>query len=284
VPEFVIEEEITLRHESDITGRANYQSEIKPQKRFYTRVLAVYDLDTEHVSCGVSGCKNEHSQGFLVTVKTSENAETNLCEDCGKQLLEVSFEEEEKSFQNRTRINKQKTRLNGILVQNEEIKGRIKELKQLRFGANWLYKSQTNFNKAYPVELLKALQGLAENRGENTTDTPCDEELSNSIQGLGIFLTNIRDVLIGNLLKPLKELEEIVGNPDSDSSLTNLCKWADNLENHFSKAEHLIAEGTAFFSTSNMEKLKEIPLPKKASSKTQSLLWDINGAVARSKK
>jgi hypothetical protein len=67
------------------------------------------------------------------------------------------------------------------------------------------------------------------------------------LQGLGIFAADIREELIGKILKPLIELEELAGGPEANPSLTRYCKCADSLEEHFACAEYLVEEGRAFF-------------------------------------
>jgi hypothetical protein len=80
---------------------------------------------------------------------------------------------------------------------------------------------------------------------ENKAD-PCQLERLEQLQGLGIFAADIREELIDKILKPLIELEELAGNPDANPSLTCYCRWADNLEEQFACAEHLVEEGRAF--------------------------------------
>ena len=109
-----------------------------------------------------------------------------------------------------------------------------------------------------------------------TSGTVADVE---QLQGLGVFAADIREELIGKILKPLIELEELAGDPDAISSLTRYCKWADSLEEQFACAEYLVEEGRAFFDTKNLERLKSIPLPEDSARLVRSLHWDSNKAA-----
>lgn len=84
-------------------------------------------------------------------------------------------------------------------------------------------------------EYAATLDSLAEN--ENTASQ------LEQLQSLGIFNTDIQETLIGNILKPLKELEEYTNSSDSPRSLTRFCKWADTVDNYFAQAETLVDQG-----------------------------------------
>ena len=285
---FQIEEKITLNTWDDITNRPYYISPVEPKKSHYIRITAVYSFKEQSAQCSVSDCLKAHSQGFLVI--TSNDKETNLCEDCGRRFFGVTFKDQKKALQEQGPIRKQQIRLNAILNQSDEIKSRIKELKQAPYGANWLYLSLTNFRMAYPSELLSALKELAANKEDNAilsalienNDSSCIEQVE-QLQGLGIFATDIREVLIENVLKPLKQLEEYAANPGSKRSLAAYCRWAEGLDDQFARAEQLVEEGHAFFNRENLERLKSIPLPEKSARLTRSIHWDYDKSKAKRK-
>ena len=109
--------------------------------------------------CAVSDCSQLHTQGFMVT--TSNDKETNLCCACGGQFFDTTYEKQKKVLLYRDRVRDQKIRLNLVLKQSEKIRDRVNELKRADQGANWLYRSLSNFQKSYPAELLSALIELA---------------------------------------------------------------------------------------------------------------------------
>ncbi len=286
---FYIEEKITLKIWDDIANRPCYKSPVEPQEYRYVRAAAVYSFKAQSARCGVSDCLQVHSQGFLVI--TSDEKETNLCEACGQRFLSVTFKDQKKALQDQARVREQKIRLNTVLVQSDVIKSRVKELKQAPHGANWLYRSLTNFRKTYPADLLAALRELAANKEDNAilgalTENSADLsrlEQVEQLQGLGIFTADIREVLIGNILKPLIQLEEYAENEDSNPALATYCKWADSLNDQFTCAEYLVEEGQAFFNTMNLERLKSIPLSEKSARLIQSLRWGYDKAMANRK-
>lgn len=284
---FHIEENITLNSWCDITLRACYESPAEPQQYRYVRIAGVYSFKDQSARCGVSDCLQAHSQGFLVI--TSDEKETNLCEACGQRFFVVNFEAQKKTLQERARIREQKIRLNTVLEHVDAINERIKELKQVPKGANWLYRVLTSFCKTYPSDLLAALKVMATNKddnailaalAENEAD-PSQLEQVEQLQGLGIFAADIREELIGKILKPLIELEELACDPDANPSLTRYCTWADSLEEQFACTEYLVEEGRTFFDTQSLERLKSIPLPKVSAHLVRSLRWNCDKATAK---
>jgi hypothetical protein len=227
-------------------------------------IAAVYSFKDQSARCGVSGCLQAHSRGFLVI--TSDAKETNLCEARGQRFFDVSFEAQKNTLQEQARIRDQKIRLNTVLEQADVIKERINDLKQAPKGANWLYRVFTSFYKTYPANLLAALKELVTNKDENTIlaalaeneADPSQLEHVEQLQGLGIFAADIREELIGKILKSLIELEE-----------------------QFACAEYLVEEGRAFFDTENLERLKSIPLPEDSARLVRSLHWDCDKAAAK---
>lgn len=227
---FNIDEKITLNSWDDVVQRPCFESTAEPKKNRFVRVAAVYSFKNQSECCGMNDCLKSHRRGFLVV--TSDEKETSLCEICGQRLFDASFEDQEKILQEQARIREQKIRINTVLEQVEDIKARIKKLKQEPKGANWLYRVLTNFRKTYPLYLLAALKELVMNKDDNAiiaTLTEDEADISKlehvkQLQRLGIFAADIREELIGKILKPLIKIEELVDNYDVNTSLTSHCK------------------------------------------------------------
>ena len=289
---FHIDEKISLKTWDDIADRPRYESSVEPQANRYNRIIALYSFKTHDVRCAVSDCNQIHTQGFLVI--TTGDKETNLCDACGKRFFDTTYAEHKKVLLVRNRVRDKKIRLNLVLDQSEKIRDRVNELKRSTHGANWLYLSLSNFQKSYPSELLAALTELASDKEDNAIletfdDNTIDQyqlEQVKQLQGLEIFKTDIKETLIGKVLKPLRRLEEIAEKhhePDSNPSLAASCKWADSLEEQFTYSEYLVEEGRAFFNAENFERLNSIPLPEKSANLTRSLRWDYDKAINKRK-
>jgi len=286
---FNIGEKITLNTWADIATRPSYISSVDPEECRHSRVTAVYSFEEHTARCGVSNCLEAHGQGYLVSI--SDDKETNVCEGCGKRLFSMAVATQKRNLRDQARVTEQRIRLNAILQQSDAIKGRVKELKRGRYGANWLYLSLTNFRKAYPAELLAALCKLAVNKEDDSILNALAEDEFGQIRleqvmqlhGLGIFVRDIREVLIENILKPLIRLEEIAGDPDPKQSLSGYCQWVDSLEEQFTHAEYLVKEGQAFFESKNLERLQSVPLSENNARLIRSLQWSYDKSMAKPK-
>jgi len=280
MPAFPIEEIYSLNSADDITHRSGYEYPVSTKKSNFVRILAVYSLNKSSINCGVSDCLEEHQKGYLVL--TPNEQETCLCQACGKRFFAADFDEQQNDFVEQNRIRKQKSRLNNLLEQTGNIKEKIDFIKKQPHGANWLYKSLTHFKQAYPSELIRALKTLAANNEENRVlATLIESEADSSnieavrqLQGLSIFISDIREELIGKILMPLVELEKIAASPDETPSLARFGKLTDHWQSQLEKAEILVREGQAFFHIDNIARLKSIPLSKENSRKVKSLHWN----------
>ena len=282
-----LEDHLALETWEDILNRPEHQPSVDTQKLRTYKVKGIYEFKEEDACCSANACKKNHRRGFLVTYAGSK--ETNLCEECGQQLLGTSYDEQAKIILDKRKLGQQQMQLKNLLEQSEQIKQRVKELKQVPYGANWLYQSLIGFRQAYPTELLSILAELASNKNRNTiidartegdnTASPLEE--NEQLEGLGIFNADIKEALIGNILVPLKELEAIVANSELVGSLSKFCKWAEKIEDHFSFAESLVTGGRLFFTAENMERLKSIPLSEKNAKLTRTLRWDCDKATAK---
>ncbi len=263
-----------------IIFRLDYVSSVKSSKLNYDRIIATYSFKETSAMCGVNNCLQAHAQGFLVA--TSKGKATAMCDGCGKIIFNIFFDDQCKRFQKRARMNKQKVLLNKTLEQKSAIKARINTIKQEHKRANWPYRVLTDFTQPYPTDLLVALITLATDKANNTIvaglveKNPAQLQTIQSLQGLAIFSEDIREELIGKILKPLKDLELLTGAPDNNLSLGLYCQWVDGLEAQFTRVEYLIGEGRTFFTKVNLERLKSIPLPEVSARLVQSLCWNID--------
>jgi hypothetical protein len=287
VPAFELEDHIKFETWEDIVKRPSHQASVDSWKFRSCRVKGLYAFKEQDASCGASACQKKHSRGFVVVY--SGEKETNLCEECGQQLIGTSYKEQEQVLCDQEALRQQKIRLNTFFEQNEDLKDRVRELKLAPYGANWLYRSLSGFEKAYPAELLAVLTELANNMEDNAAlDALAENDITEfqleqieQLEGLGIFNADIKETLIGNILKPLKELEVIIESPESIRSLARFCIWADKVEDHFALAETLVDEGRLFFKVANMERLKSIPLSKKNTNLTHSLRWNCDEGTVK---
>ena len=162
------------------------------------------------------------------------------------------------------------------------IKERVKELKEMPRGANWLYQSLNNFQKASPADLLSALKELQAEKEESSIleslieNNASDQQLEDveQLEGLDIFTGDIRQLLIEQVLKPLQALESKAKQAGSQQAISVPVDWTEQVDQNLGAAEKLIADARVFFTEENINRLKSIPLDDKAARTVRALRWD----------
>ncbi|OMH39493.1 hypothetical protein [Motiliproteus sp. MSK22-1] len=310
---FYTEDRISIKTLDDIVSRPHYEASVPPRRSLFRYVLAAYSFPRKIACCSVSDCYQNHKKGYLV--RTAESGECSICENCAKRFMDPQALTPPKASRRRsspsassrassTGSSPRASRpviqsairhieLDTFISQSEGIKERVKELKQMSKGANWLFKSLSQFQKTYPAELFSALEELRLKKEESTVyeqlieSNATDQQLQNveQLAGLGVFSADldIRQLLIERILKPLKELDEKAKKVESQGSIGVPVDWSDQVEGYFILAEKLIAEAQLFFSEENLERLKSIPLTPKAAQTVRTLRWDCEkGDVVKS--
>lgn len=174
--------------------------------------------------------------------------------------------------------------------ESQRIKERVKELKQMPQGANWLYQSLSHFQKAYPAELISALKELQAGKEDSTVferlieNNASDQQLQDveQLQGLAIFVADIRQLLIESVLKPLTIQDEKVKKAGSKGAVQVVVNWPDQVEHSLAAAEKLVLEAQLFFTEENIKRLKSIPLPSDAAKIVSTLRWDCHQGGVKS--
>ncbi|MEH6472962.1 MAG: hypothetical protein V7752_17115 [Halopseudomonas sp.] len=177
--------------------------------------------------------------------------------------------------------------LDTFVSESRRIKERVKELKQMSQGANWLFQSLSHFQKAYPSELVISLKELQAGKEESSVfellieNNASDQQLQDieQLDGLDIFVADIRQLLIERVLKPLAILDEKAKKAGSKGAVDVPVDWADQVEHNLVAAEKLVIEAQLFFTEENINRLKSIPLPNEAAEIVSTLRWDCDKGV-----
>jgi len=297
---FYTEEKITINTLTDITGRPKYQDSVRPLKPLFRFVLAAYSFPRKIACCSVSNCYQNHKKGYLV--RTKDGGDCSLCESCAKRFMDPSALKPAKATRSRTSTGTStapRTRapavqaatrqitLETYITESANIKQRVQQLKQMPKGANWLYQSLSQFQKACPPELLSALKELQAKKEESAVfeslieNDASDQQLQDieQLEGLDVFTSDIRQLLIERVLKPLTELDAKA--KEGVQSVAIPVDWIDQVEQNFVAAETLIAEAQIFFTDDNIKRLHSIPLEDKAAKAFRSFRWDCDKGAAK---
>lgn len=289
---------------SDITLRPKYQSAVPPRRSLFRFVLASYSFPRKIASCAVSDCFQNHKKGYLVAL--ADGGECSICVACAERFLDAAARRPPKTVRSSpsragdrgearersTPVVSAATRTlsyETFVAESECIKVRLKALKQDPQGGNWLFQSLTQFYKHYPAELFDALRQLQQDAPREALfellieRNGSDQQLQDleQLEGLAVLDGDIRELLVERIHKPLLKLDEKAARSGAGGTLTVPLAWSDEVEQAFTAAEQLIDAGRAFFSDTNLQRLRSIPLDEKAAATVRSLRWDCSkGAPA----
>jgi hypothetical protein len=298
---FYTEDRINISTLEDIVNRPHFEASVPPRKSLFRYVLAAYSFPRKIASCSVSDCYQNHKKGYLIHL--SKVGECCICENCAKHLMDPAALRPPKASRSRsggspaTRTRASAVQpvtrnmdLDTFISESTNIKQRVKALKQAPQGANWLFQSLSHFKKAYPAELISALKELQAGHEESSVferlieDNASDQQLQDveQLTGLGIFVADIRQLLIERVLKPLAQLDEKAKKSGPQGSVDIPADWADQVERNLVTAETLVTEAQFFFTEENIQRLKSIPLPDKAAQAVRTLRWDCDKGVLKS--
>lgn len=298
---FYTEDRISIHTLEDIVNRPHFEASVPPSRSRLRYVLASYSFPRKIANCSISNCYQNHKKGFLV--RLSNGAETSICESCANRHMDPAALIPPKISRNRSgRSSAASTRsstaqsvtrdmdLDTFVSESRRIKERVKELKQMSQGANWLFQSLSHFQKAYPSELVIALKELQAGKEESSVfellieNNASDQQLQDieQLDGLGIFVADIRQLLIESVLKPLKILDEKVKKAESKGAVDVSVDWPDQVEHNLVAAEKLVIEAQLFFTEENIKRLNSIPLPIEAAKMVSTLRWDCDKGVVKS--
>lgn len=303
---YFTQERITISTLEDIVNRPQYQASIPPRRSLFRYVVAAYSFPRKIASCSVSNCYQNHKKGYLV--HTAEGGECNICETCAQRYMNPEALTPPKATRRRSSTSSKasatskgpRTTPKPALVcqidmatyteQSAQIKARVKELKLMHKGANWVFQSLNQLQKTCPAELIEALHRLAQDKEDSDIfeqlieNNASDQQLQDveALTGLGVFRHDIRQLLIDQILKPLAELDTQASKAAGKATTSIPHNWTEQVETSIAAAEILIEDAHRFFTEENISRLRSIPLPDKAAKIVRGIAWvEDQGLVQR---
>lgn len=241
----------------------------------------------EDAHCGISTCRTRYRRGYLIS--TSTGAETAIGGDCGRRHFGADFKVEQRRVDDALQTKRRMDAVKGMIAR---VPAMLEEMDQMEKDYHLLQSYKEWLMGAIGTPLFGALKRRADlgmsditrtvrmtadearafretnNRKRSSTDEwPTKEELICTLQGLAFFRARFKDMVVLDLLKPLRELakakaEDVASMKRRQLQMT--AKWVGEVPTKLGQAHQVIADGKAFFTSENIAKLVHLGADRNA--------------------
>ena len=287
---------VTINSFDDIRKCPAYREDIDIKQHKISKLIGDYTFK-EQVHCGLKNCHTPHNTGFLAV--TEDGLETNIGHVCGNKWSGDNFAIQKRQFKQIKEYQQHSQLLNATIANKTSISARIKEISERKYGAKWLQNSISNFRDICPSDIYKELIRRASRNElnvilarERTSDeiatlqamnpnAPRDslryeEKVIGLLSGLEIFKTSIHDLLIVQVANKLTELSQKQISLLKISERRKFVEWANQIENHFTEAEELLASCLRFFHEDNLKYLPHLTKDTNNQLQIRRLKWNLD--------
>ncbi|QBR32921.1 MULTISPECIES: hypothetical protein [Pseudomonas] len=264
----------------DLRARPAYEASLAfhpHASRRFGSVIAPYRF-LEKTICGIAHCHQPHMAGYLIS--TSDGKETGIGGNCGKTHFGVSFTRERKRVDQAIARRQRITAIRSMLETMSEM---LVEIEALDMAYKDLSSLKTRLMGTVGTEVFQKLR-LRADRDENViekevpmtkAEAEAHFETSNryegdglgwptkpvyvtTLDGLSFFKARIKDMVVTNLIQPMRELSKV--KPEELESLKprqlqREAKWVGEVPKHLERAREVIHAGNRFFTPENLAKM-----------------------------
>lgn len=264
----------------DLRARPDYEPSLAfhpHASRRFGSVIAPYRF-LEKTICGIAHCHQPHMAGYLIS--TNDGRETGIGGNCGKTHFGVSFTKERKRVdqaiarkQRITAISSLLAAMSEMLVEIETIDIAFKNLSSLKtrlmgtVGPDIFRKLRQRADRDEAVIEKEVPMTRAEADAHFETSNryegdglgwPTKPVYVATIDGLFFFKARIKDMVVTNLIHPMRELSKVT--PEELESLKprqlqREAKWVGEVPKHLERAREVIHAGNRFFAPENLAKM-----------------------------
>lgn len=251
----------------------------KASRRFGS-VICPTDF-SESAPCGIASCRTPHLHGYLIT--TSDGQETNIGSHCGKKHFGIEFTKQRRLVDQaliRSRriasIRELQAVLPNLISQLDSLEAdhrSLVELKQRLMGAigadvfsflkvradrgnNVVTRPRPMTKKEADIYFETSNRHQGDGLGWPTKDEPVA-----TLEGLAYIKAKAKDIILLNLVEPLRNLAQIKGDDLETMKSRELGMWSKlvgDLPVRISQAQEVVQAGWRFFAPANIQSLTHI--------------------------
>jgi len=261
-----------------IISRAGFRNDLDPKSVKLEAIIGTYKFK-DPVPCGLSGCHQPHNSGYLVV--TDSGLETNMGNICGGSYFSVEFKVLRNRFNKDLQNKRRRETLQHAQFSVDGWKEEIEIIRNESEGADWCHGNikKLNNKSLSPDVIVRTLSKMVRDKSglivRTRLSTKDEKELMEAqggarkefveenigfLKGFEAFYSenNLRDILIFNLEKGLRELGEVEVDLLSDSDLQRLVKWVADVESNIEQAKNSVVTHRALLEVGNIKQLREI--------------------------
>ena len=274
---------IVINTVEDLKSRPAYEASLAfhpHASRRFGSVIAPYRF-LEKTICGIAHCRQPHGNGYLIT--TSDGKETGIGGDCGKTHFGVSFTRERKRVDQAIA---KRQRIDAITLMLKSMSERLVEIEAIDAAYRDLLELKSRLMGAVGNEIYQKLRQRAD-RDESVIEKevamtreeadvlyetsnryegdglgwPTKQVYVTTLDGLAFFKARIKDMIVTNLIQPMRDLSKV--RPEDLESLSprqlqREAKWVGEVPRHLERARDVIDAGHRFFTPENVAKLTKL--------------------------
>jgi len=266
----------------EILSLPGFTEKIDPKLHELKEIIGRY-IFKDYISCGLSGCRQPHGKGYLVTTKTGEV--TNIGNGCGKTHFGVEFKQLSNRFDRAITEHNNREAIASFLFQIETNLERVGDIRSQDTGADWDYKlSQCLVQKGRgcPESIVSELGKMIRSRngtimkyrlaseeevndlevikGEKIERPHYVEENEGMLRGIeSLFPENdLRKLLVLDIESHIKQLIEFDIDNFQYKDLQFWAKWCGSFEEKLERSEQILSQGRKLLRKDNLLQLVKL--------------------------
>ncbi|HDY89364.1 MAG TPA: hypothetical protein ENH82_14770 [bacterium] len=258
----------------DIITRPKYESKVDKEQVKLKAIIGKYYLSPKH-PCGISSCGTAHNKGFLVVCQGG--IETNIGDDCGRNIFGVDFKTLENQFNQDMNIQRYREKIKTYQSRIESYIENIENLKNGDIGGIATYEKIKWFmTKGFETKTLHALERKAklkdnrifelqkmDNRDIELARESGNYETHNKVEiGLLMGITaaidykKLKTLLQVHLSEEVDKFKSIDADTLSYKDLQFWHNWANRLDKRIAQAKEIIGECKSFLNDKNISTIR----------------------------
>lgn len=269
----------------EIVAIAGYVKGLNPSQHKLKSIIGSYHLNDIH--CGLSECNQPHDKGFIAV--TQSGAVTNMGHVCGRNYFGTDFTTFTNQYNREVTAKYNRDLLCTFDLQLENLEQELKELREGKNGADWIYKTSLELitkGKSIPDEVVRVLNKMLKARtsmlkkereatnqeveiqqaftGRTLKLPHIIEENIAPISGLEVLYkeNDLKNLIVVELQEKIKVFKKLNIENLSYSELSKYAKWVNSIDLTKEQIKSSMAAGMAFLKSNNLEPLFKILVVK----------------------